>query len=79
MIKTIVLGTTGMVGEGVLHKCLESPEVESVLVINRRPCGVQHQKLKEIIQDMIKKHLGWLVVWGGVFGGLIGLIAAVLQ
>ena len=26
---------------------------------------------------MIRKHLGWLVVWGGVFGGLIGFIAAV--
>jgi hypothetical protein len=25
---------------------------------------------------MIKKHLGWLVVWGGIFGGSIGLIAA---
>jgi hypothetical protein len=25
---------------------------------------------------MIAKHLGWLVVWGGVFGGIIGLIAA---
>jgi hypothetical protein len=23
---------------------------------------------------MIKKHLGWLVVWGGVLGGLIGLL-----
>jgi hypothetical protein len=23
---------------------------------------------------MIRKHLGWLVLWGGVFGGLIGLI-----
>lgn len=34
------------------------------------------QKVKEIIQDMIKTHLGWLVVWGGVFGGLIGLIAS---
>jgi len=22
---------------------------------------------------MIKKHLGWLVVWGGVIGGIIGL------
>ncbi|GLS91207.1 hypothetical protein GCM10007916_22760 [Psychromonas marina] len=30
--------------------------------------------VKEIIQAMIKKHLGWLVVWGGIFGGLIGLI-----
>ena len=32
--------------------------------------------VKKIIQDMIKKHLGWLVVWGGVLGGLIGLISA---
>ncbi|MBB1382711.1 DUF445 domain-containing protein, partial [Shewanella sp. SR41-2] len=32
-----------------------------------------------IIQDMIKTHLGWLVVWGGVFGGIIGAVAALLQ
>ena len=29
--------------------------------------------VKEIIQQMIRKHLRWLVVWGCVFGGLIGL------
>ncbi len=29
--------------------------------------------VKDIIQRMIRKHLGWLVVWGCVFGGLIGL------
>lgn len=34
--------------------------------------------VKEIIQGMIQKHLGWLVVWGGVFGALIGLISSVL-
>lgn len=50
-IKTIVLGATGMVGEGVLHECLLHPEVTSVLVINRRPCGVQHEKLTEIIHQ----------------------------
>lgn len=38
-----------MVGEGVLHECLFHPDVESVLVINRKPCGVKHEKLKEII------------------------------
>ena len=38
-----------MVGEGVLHECLSHPDVESVLVINRKPCGVTHHKLKEII------------------------------
>jgi hypothetical protein len=28
---------------------------------------------------MMRKHLGWLVVWGGVFGGIIGLAVSVLQ
>jgi uncharacterized protein YbjT (DUF2867 family) len=48
-IKTIITGTTGMVGEGVLHECLIHPDVEEVLVINRKPCGYSHPKLKEII------------------------------
>jgi hypothetical protein len=38
-----------MVGEGVLHECLLHPDVELVFVINRKPCGVKHDKLKEII------------------------------
>lgn len=38
-----------MVGEGVLHECLEHPDVEQVLVIGRRPCGVSHPKLKEMV------------------------------
>lgn len=29
--------------------------------------------VKEIIQKIIREHLGWLVVWGGVFGRLISL------
>jgi hypothetical protein len=48
-IKAIITGATGMVGEGVLHECLLHPHVESVLVINRKTCGVSHPKLKEII------------------------------
>lgn len=32
------------------------------------------EMVRDIMQQMIRKHLGWLVVWGGVFGGLIGLI-----
>lgn len=34
--------------------------------------------VKDIIQTMIRQHLGWLVVWGGVFGGVIGLVASQL-
>ena len=48
-IKAIITGTTGMVGEGVLHECLNHPLVEQVLVVNRKSCGVVHEKLKEII------------------------------
>lgn len=48
-MKVIVTGATGMVGEGVLHICLQDPEIEKVLVIGRRSCGVQHSKLKEIV------------------------------
>ena len=40
-----------MVGEGVLLECLSSNIVSEVLVINRRPCGVTHIKLKEIIHS----------------------------
>ncbi|GJQ59701.1 MAG: hypothetical protein SCALA701_25020 [Candidatus Scalindua sp.] len=34
--------------------------------------------VKEIIEEMIRQHLGWLVVWGGVFGALIGFFSTLL-
>jgi len=49
MIKVIITGATGMVGEGVLLECLESPEVEEVLILNRKHYSRSHPKLKEII------------------------------
>ncbi len=48
-IKAILTGATGMVGEGVLHECLQHDDVEEVLVVGRKTCGVTHPKLKEII------------------------------
>jgi len=49
-MKVIITGATGMVGEGVLHVCLQEPGIEEALVIGRRSCGVQHKKIKEIVQ-----------------------------
>ena len=40
-----------MVGEGVLNECLNHVDVEVVLVMGRKPCGIKHPKLKEIIID----------------------------
>ena len=40
-----------MVGEGVMHECLLHPNVEQVLIVNRRPSGHSHPKLKEIVHQ----------------------------
>jgi hypothetical protein len=48
-IRAIITGTTGMVGEGVMHQCLQHPDIEAVLIINRKPSGYSHPKLTEII------------------------------
>jgi hypothetical protein len=48
-IKAIITGTTGMVGMGVLLECLDHPDVEKVLVINRTSINMIHPKLTEII------------------------------
>lgn len=50
-VKIILTGATGMVGEGVMHECLLSDAVTQVLIINRRPTGFEHPKLKEIIHE----------------------------
>ncbi len=78
--------------EGVLDELLQSKadetseggdlvatlteKVESI--IDKRLQELTPEKVKEIVQDMIRKHLGWLVVWGGVFGGLIGVVVTLL-
>ena len=45
-------------------------------IVEKRLNELTPRMVKEIIQEMIRSHLGWLVVWGGVFGGLIGLVAS---
>lgn len=50
-LKVIITGATGRVGEGVLIECLQHGAIEEVLVINRRSCGVNHSRLKEIIHQ----------------------------
>lgn len=40
-----------MVGEGVLHECLNDPEVEQVLSVSRKPSGITHPKMREIVHS----------------------------
>jgi uncharacterized membrane protein YheB (UPF0754 family) len=43
-------------------------------MIDARLNELSSEDVKSIVQKMIREHLGWLVVWGGILGGLIGLM-----
>ena len=47
-------------------------------IIDQRLDELTPEQVKNIIQDMMRKHLGWLVVWGGAVGGLIGFGVAII-
>ncbi len=49
------------------------PKIEHM--IDNRLAELTPRKVKEIVSDMIRQHLGWLVVWGGVFGALMGVLS----
>jgi len=48
-LNVLITGSTGMVGEGVLLVCLQSPMIEKITVVNRRSLGFTHTKLTEIV------------------------------
>ena len=47
-------------------------------IIEQRLNQLTPVQVKNIIQEMIRKHLGWLVVWGGAVGGFIGFAVAIV-
>jgi uncharacterized protein YbjT (DUF2867 family) len=49
MKHVIIAGGTGMVGRIVLRECLNAPEIERVTSISRKPSGIRHTKLVEVI------------------------------
>ena len=50
-MRVVLFGATGMLGSGTLIECLHNPDVEAVLVVGRRSCGVEHEKLRELIME----------------------------
>jgi len=48
-VTVAVFGATGMVGVEVLHACFEEPRVSRVVTVGRRPTGVAHAKIREVI------------------------------
>ena len=48
-LKIILTGATGFVGEGVLLETLNHPDIQEVLMVNRKHFDFHHPKLKELI------------------------------
>lgn len=56
------------------HKIGMDIVVKIESVIDKRLNELTPQAVKEMVQSIIREHLGWLVVWGGIFGGLMGIL-----
>jgi nucleoside-diphosphate-sugar epimerase len=49
MCNVLITGATGMVGKGVLLECIDSEEIDSVILINRSPIDIKSSKINEIL------------------------------
>ena len=60
-LKIILTGATGMVGEGILQECIRNPNVDKIIVLNRKSSGYSHPKVEEItvniLNDIFKKNV----------------------
>jgi uncharacterized membrane protein YheB (UPF0754 family) len=56
------------------HKLSEDILIKIETIIDKRLNELTPQIVKEMVQAIIREHLGWLVIWGGVFGGLLGAL-----
>ena len=54
-------------------------KIQIEAILNNRLQDLTPDQVKEIIQDIIRSHLGWLVVWGGILGGFIGFVFSMIQ
>jgi hypothetical protein len=67
--------------EAALRSSIDDEAIRSKLesLIDQRLDEMTPHMVKVIVQDMIHKHLGWLVVWGCAFGGILGLLVALFS
>lgn len=82
--KSIIDITSSEAFNKVLDDSLKSEDLSKDVhgklseIVSSRLDELTPKMVKQIVQDMIKEHLGWLVIWGAVFGGLIGFLTTFL-
>jgi len=58
---------------------IEKIRTEVDVLLSTKLEALQAHHVKELLEGVMRKHLGWLVVWGNVFGGTIGLITKAIE
>ncbi len=53
---------------------VESIKLQVADIIENRLNELSSDDVTQIIKQMIKSHLGWLVIWGALVGGIIGFV-----
>lgn len=50
-LNAIVIGATGLIGTELVQQLINHPQFETITILTRRPTGVHHEKLIEILVD----------------------------
>ncbi|PUA17184.1 NAD-dependent epimerase/dehydratase family protein [Glaciimonas sp. PCH181] len=50
-MRVLIVGASGMVGQGVLRECLAAPDVEEVILLARSTIESASQKVRQLVRD----------------------------
>ncbi|KAA5537228.1 NAD(P)H-binding protein [Taibaiella lutea] len=50
-MKGIIIGSSGLVGKELLHQLCDNPAFDAITILVRRPSGIKHPKVKEVVID----------------------------
>lgn len=82
MIKPFVIGMADDIAP-MLGKLFDAKSILSVdklrneidLLMTEKLLELTPERVRDLLEEVIRTHLGWLVVWGNVFGSLIGVVS----
>ena len=71
----VAMGVAGGAYSG--RVAIDMQQIDRLLAVKLEE--LKPETVKRMMEEVIRRHLGWLVLWGNVFGGLIGLITAAVR
>lgn len=59
-------------------KLLHDVRAQVEVLLEEKLVDLDAPAVKKLVEDVIRSHLGWIVVWGSVLGGVLGLAGFLL-